>query len=113
MTYLSLSLPHSPKTYSRALAQLTRLLEEQEDLKYWGEIECLTWELYNAFAYINMVEKGIPVPLDFQEENQRCIDERREEYALLTKEEKNGFGFLTHELSTGQSQDSGLPVGPC
>ena len=87
MTNLSLSLPHSPKTYSRAIAQLTRLLEEQEDLKYWGEIECLTWELYNAFAYINMVEKGIPVPLDFQEKinvvltnvvkNMPCLRRRR------------------------------------
>ena len=86
MKNFSLSLPHPPKTYSRALFQLTRLLEEQEDLKCWGEIECLTWELYNAFDYINMVEEGISVLLDFQEENRRCIDERREEYALLTKE---------------------------
>ena len=84
---ISLSLPHSPKTYERALAQLTRLLEEQEDLKCWGEIECLSWELYNAFAYTNMNDKGTFVPPSFQEENQSCIDERRQEYALIINED--------------------------
>jgi len=85
---ISLSLPHSSKSYECALSQLTRLLEKQEDLKYWGEIECLTWELWNAFSYLNLDEKGKSIDPSYMEENQRCIDERREEYALIAKEVK-------------------------
>jgi len=79
---VTLSLPNSVEDYVDTLSQVTRLLETQEDLEYWGERECLIWELFNAFS---SKERG-NVPVEVQLEERDCIQERREEYQSLIKE---------------------------
>tara|TARA_B100001113_G_C20606323_1_gene404108 strand:+ start:137 stop:409 length:273 start_codon:yes stop_codon:yes gene_type:complete len=78
---VTLSLPNSVEDYVDALSTVTRLLETREDLEYWGERECLIWELFTAFAY-----KDINVPKEVRLEERDCIQERREEYQSLIKE---------------------------
>jgi len=81
-TLVTLSLPNSVRQYEDALSTVTRLLETREDLKYWGERECLIWELFLAFS-----NKGRGnVPEEVQLEERDCIQERREEYQSLIKE---------------------------
>ena len=84
---VTLSLPNSVRQYEDALSQVTRLIETQEDLKYWGERECLIWELFNAFTNEERGDVSVEVQLEVRD----CIQERREEYQSLIKDGRGGM----------------------